>query len=88
VLLLAHQPKDAHQLGGEGRIRLQVSGHTHGGQIWPFGLVAKRDQGFLAGLYRLGHRQLLYVSQGACYWGLPFRLGTNCELSLLRLVPP
>ena len=85
VMLLAHQPKDAHQLAAEPRVHLQVSGHTHGGQIWPFGMVARRDQGFLSGHYELGGNQHLYVSEGTCYWGLPFRLGTQCEISLLHL---
>jgi predicted MPP superfamily phosphohydrolase len=85
VVLLAHQPKDALQLNDEPRVRLQVSGHTHGGQIWPFGTVARKDQGFLTGLYEVARNQWLYVCEGTCYWGLPFRLGTQCEISLLEL---
>lgn len=87
VILLAHQPKDAHALAGHPSVQVQVSGHTHGGQIWPFGWVARREQGFLRGLYQLSPRQWLYVSTGTGYWGLPFRLGTHCELSLLHLLP-
>lgn len=85
VILLAHQPKDVQLLQPETPITLQVSGHTHAGQIWPFSFVVKKDQGYLSGLFDLPTGQKLYVSQGTCYWGLPFRLGTTCEISLLRL---
>jgi predicted MPP superfamily phosphohydrolase len=85
VILLAHQPKDAQLLQPGTPVGLQVSGHTHAGQIWPFSFVVKKDQGYLSGLFDLPTGQKLYVSQGTCYWGLPFRLGTSCEISLLRL---
>jgi predicted MPP superfamily phosphohydrolase len=85
VILLAHQPKDTQLLQHETPVELQVSGHTHAGQIWPFSFVVKKDQGYLSGLFDLPTGQKLYVSQGTCYWGLPFRLGTACEISLLRL---
>lgn len=85
-ILLAHQPKDAQALKDHPQINLQVSGHTHSGQIWPFSLLVRRDQQYLQGLYKLETGQQLYVSQGTTFWGPPFRLGTHCEISLLRLV--
>lgn len=85
-ILLAHQPKDARALKDHPQINLQVSGHTHSGQIWPFSILVRRDQQYLHGLYELEKGQQLYVSQGTAFWGPPFRLGTHCEISLLRLV--
>ena len=86
-VLLAHQPKDALQLADHLHVDIQISGHTHAGQIWPFSLVVRHDQKFLKGLYEFATGQRLYVSQGTCYWGLPFRLGTSCEISLLAFKP-
>lgn len=85
-IFLAHQPKDAQLLKDFPSLTLQVSGHTHSGQIWPFSWVVKKDQKYLRGYYALPNRQHLYVSQGTTYWGPPFRLGTECEISLLELV--
>jgi predicted MPP superfamily phosphohydrolase len=84
-ILLAHQPKDARALKDHPQIHLQVSGHTHSGQIWPFSLLVRKDQQYLQGLYALNGGQQLYVSQGTTFWGPPFRLGTHCEISLLKL---
>ncbi len=86
-VLLAHQPKDARRLVEQPQVDLQISGHTHSGQIWPFSWFVMRDQGFLRGLYDIGVNQKLYVTQGTTYWGPPFRLGTSCEISLLRIQP-
>jgi len=67
-------------------ITLQLSGHTHGGQFWPWSLIAARVHGkFVYGLNRFG-RMLVYTSSGAGTWGPPFRIGTNSEIVLLRLV--
>jgi len=65
-------------------VDLQISGHTHGGQIWPFGALVRLQQKFLAGLGR--HRDtLIYVSRGTGYWGPPMRLGAPAEISQLVL---
>jgi predicted MPP superfamily phosphohydrolase len=84
-LLLAHQPRTATAAAQAG-YDLQLSGHTHGGQFWPWNLVVRWQQPYSAGLYRL--RGLwLYVSRGTGYWGPPKRLGAPSEITRLRLVP-
>jgi uncharacterized protein len=84
-LLLAHQPRTA-PAAAEAGYDLQLSGHTHGGQFWPWNLVVRWQQPFSAGLYRL--RGLwVYVSRGTGYWGPPKRLGAPSEITRLRLVP-
>ena len=84
VLLLAHQPK---QIGGAVAhgIDLQLSGHTHGGQIWPFHLLVLTDQPVLQGLSRHGERTQLYTSRGTGFWGPPFRIFAPSEITLLVL---
>jgi predicted MPP superfamily phosphohydrolase len=82
-ILLAHQPmaaKTAHHYG----VSLQLSGHTHGGQFWPWTLVARRVHGAANyGLNRLGE-MLLYTSSGAGTWGPPMRFGTKSEIVVLK----
>jgi predicted MPP superfamily phosphohydrolase len=87
VLLLAHQPKqitDAVQHG----VDLQLSGHTHGGQIWPFHLLVRTDQPVLQGLSRHGGRTQLYTSRGTGFWGPPLRIFAPSEITLLTLRRP
>ncbi|MDV6264795.1 metallophosphoesterase [Rhodococcoides yunnanense] len=85
VLLLAHQPK---QIGDAVRagVDLQVSGHTHGGQIWPFSALVRLDQPVVHGLSRHGDRTQLYTSRGSGFWGPPFRVFAPSEISVLTLV--
>jgi predicted MPP superfamily phosphohydrolase len=83
VVLLAHNPltfEDAHQRG----VSLQLSGHTHGGQMWPFTWLVRLQTRFVAGLYKLGRSQL-YVSLGTGYWGPPIRVLAPAEITLLTL---
>jgi predicted MPP superfamily phosphohydrolase len=85
IVLLAHQPKQflqAAQLG----VDLTLSGHTHGGQIFPFTWLVRLQQPFVAGLHALGAAQL-YVSRGTGFWGPPLRLAAPAEITLLKLVP-
>lgn len=84
VLLVAHQPKYVRQAAAAG-IDLQVSGHTHGGQIWPFHFLVRIDQPVVRGLSRHGDRTQLYTSRGAGFWGPPFRVFAPSEISLLTL---
>jgi predicted MPP superfamily phosphohydrolase len=84
VLLMAHQPKQV-ALATEAGVDLQLSGHTHGGQIWPFHLLVRLDQKFLHGLSRHGARTQLYTSRGAGFWGPPLRVFAPSEISLLTL---
>jgi uncharacterized protein len=85
-ILVAHQPKDAPQMLKYPWIDVQISGHTHGGQVWPLHVFVYRDQKYNKGIYNIQGStsgQKIYVSQGAGYWGPPVRLGTSCEISLL-----
>ncbi|MFD4726319.1 metallophosphoesterase [Streptomyces seoulensis] len=84
VLLLAHQPKFIDRAAAHG-VDLQLSGHTHGGQIWPFHYLVRLDQPALAGLTRHGTRTQLYTSRGTGFWGPPFRVFAPSEITLLLL---
>ncbi|HSW08481.1 metallophosphoesterase [Aquabacterium sp.] len=84
-VLLAHQPRSAAAAQRAG-FHLQLSGHTHGGQFWPWNLFVPMQQPFTAGLHKL--QQLwVYTSRGTGYWGPPKRLGAPSEITRLRLVP-
>ena len=85
-LLLAHQPKAAPEASTRG-VHLQLSGHTHGGQIFPFNFLIYLDQPYNRGRYQLGGLTL-YVNEGTGYWGPPLRLGTRAELTLVTLRSP
>jgi predicted MPP superfamily phosphohydrolase len=84
-ILLAHQPRSA-PAAAEAGFDLQLSGHTHGGQFWPWSLFVPLQQPFTAGLHRLG-RLWIYTSRGTGYWGPPKRFGAPSEITLLRLEP-
>jgi predicted MPP superfamily phosphohydrolase len=84
-ILLAHQPRSAAAAAQAG-YDLQLSGHTHGGQFWPWNLFVRFQQPFTAGLHRL-NRLWVYVSRGTGYWGPPNRFGAPSEITRLRLVP-
>lgn len=84
VVLLAHQPRQVRTAMKHG-VGLQLSGHTHGGQIWPWHYIARAQQGgLLAGLSRHDATQL-YVSRGAGYWGPPVRVGAPSEITKIVL---
>jgi predicted MPP superfamily phosphohydrolase len=82
-VLLAHQPRSAFAARAAG-YDLQLSGHTHGGQYFPFNLLVRLFQPFVAGLHRL-EAMWLYVSRGTGYWGPPLRLGAPAEITLIQL---
>lgn len=84
-VLLAHQPRTAAAAERAG-FDLQVSGHTHGGQFFPWIFFVRFQQPFTAGLHRLG-RLWVYVSRGTGYWGPPKRVAAPSEITRLRLVP-
>ncbi len=84
-VLLAHQPRSA-PAAAEAGFDLQLSGHTHGGQFFPWNIVVKWLQPFTAGLNRLKNLWI-YTSRGTGYWGPPKRFGAPSEITLLRLVP-
>ncbi|MGA8143973.1 MAG: metallophosphoesterase [Candidatus Acidiferrales bacterium] len=82
-ILLTHAP-DHVPVSAEAGISLQLSGHTHGGQCFPFNIFVKRIYGpFSYGLSRLG-KLLVYTTSGAGTWGPPMRVGTNPEIVLIR----
>jgi predicted MPP superfamily phosphohydrolase len=84
-ILLMHRPENLAVAEEEG-ISLQLSGHTHRGQIWPWTLLVSRIYGrFAYGLQRLNQLQV-YTSSGAGAWGPPLRVGTRAEIVLIRLV--
>src|SRR5687768_8595349 len=84
-ILLAHQPRSAPAAEAAG-FDLQLSGHTHGGQFWPWNHFVRFQQPFTAGLNRL--RNLwVYVSRGTGYWGPPKRIGAPSEITRIRLIP-
>jgi predicted MPP superfamily phosphohydrolase len=83
LVLLAHQPRaiyEAERLG----VGLQLSGHTHGGQLWPWSYLVRLQQPVVSGLTRFGNCQL-YVSNGTGYWGPPMRLGAPAEITRVVL---
>jgi predicted MPP superfamily phosphohydrolase len=84
ILLLAHQPQQVVGAVAHG-VDLQISGHTHGGQIWPFHYLVRVDQPALQGLSRHSERTQLYTSRGTGFWGPPFRVFAPSEITLLTL---
>ncbi|MBN3458344.1 metallophosphoesterase [Mycobacterium sp. DSM 3803] len=84
VLLLAHQPKQVAKAAAAG-VDLQISGHTHGGQIWPFNFLVRFEQPVVQGLSRHGDRTQLYTSRGTGFWGPPFRIFAPSEITLITL---
>lgn len=81
TILLAHQPKDVFLIK-DSRIDIQLSGHTHGGQIFPFNYVVKFFQPYFSGLYT-HNKTLLYVTKGLGYWGVRFRYKVESEIPVL-----
>ena len=83
-VLLAHQPRSA-AAAAEAGFDLQLSGHTHGGQFYPWNLFVRFQQPFTAGL-RKWKNLWVYTSRGTGYWGPPKRFGAPSEITQLRLV--
>jgi predicted MPP superfamily phosphohydrolase len=84
-VLLAHQPRGI-ELADRLGVDLQLSGHTHGGQMFPWGFAVRLQQPFVSGLHKLSRAQI-YVSRGTGYWGPPMRLGAPAEISEIEIVP-
>ncbi|GJF31640.1 membrane protein [Kitasatospora sp. NE20-6] len=83
AVLMAHQPVMIHQAVRHG-VDLQLSGHTHGGQLWPGNLLAALGNPTVAGLDRYGDTQL-YVTRGAGAWGPPVRVGAPSDITVVEL---
>lgn len=84
-ILLKHQPRVA--ASSVGRFDLQLSGHVHAGQVFPFGLFTRLAYGHGAGLTAIGPRLSLYVSRGSGTWGPPLRVGAPPEITVIELIP-
>ncbi|WP_067827457.1 metallophosphoesterase [Nocardia inohanensis] len=87
IVLLAHQPRQVEDAVKAG-VALQISGHTHGGQIWPFHYLVRLEQPVVAGLSRHGDRTQLYASRGTGFWGPQLRLFAPSEITVLILRTP
>ncbi|MGY5883073.1 metallophosphoesterase [Modestobacter lacusdianchii] len=85
LVLMAHQPVMVEQARAAG-VGLQLSGHTHGGQLWPFDYAVLLDQPAVEGWSMQGDTQL-YVTSGAGYWGPPMRVGARPEVTVIELQP-
>jgi len=84
-ILLAHRPDDVRAAAAH-NIGLQLSGHTHGGQVPVWWAIERLRQPFVYGLHRV-ENTILYVTSGAGYWGPPMRLGSRAEIAVFELVP-
>lgn len=86
VVLLAHQPVQVHRAAEYG-VDLQLSGHTHGGQLFPFDALVRLEQPMVSGLATIDGTQV-YVTDGAGFWGPPMRVGADPDVTLLELRTP
>ena len=83
TILLAHQPKDISYIK-DTRIDIQLSGHTHAGQVFPFNLIVKLVQPYFQGLYT-HNKTLLYVTSGLGYWGVELRYKASSEIPIFTI---
>lgn len=86
VVLMAHQPRTVEDASRYG-VGLVLSGHTHGGQIWPWNYLVYLQQPYVRGLHNHKGTQI-YISQGTGFWGPPMRLGSTAEITLVTLRSP
>ncbi|WP_095333271.1 metallophosphoesterase [Helicobacter sp. 11S02596-1] len=86
TILLSHQPKIIEKLQNK-PVDVILSGHTHGGQIFPFSLAVLLQQPYLMGLHKIGENRYVYINQGTGFWGPPMRVGTHSEISIIKLFP-
>lgn len=86
TIVLAHQPKTIELVAAQ-RCDLMLSGHTHGGQIFPFGFLVMIDQPYLSGLHQHNPQQQIFVSRGAGYWGPPLRFLAPNEINHILIEP-
>jgi uncharacterized protein len=83
LILLAHQPKQIFE-AAQADVDLQLSGHTHGGQMFPFGFLVGLEQPYVAG-FHMHEGTAIYVSRGTGYWGPPMRVGSPAEITQIEL---
>lgn len=85
TVLLAHQPlyiNEVHE-----KVDLMLSGHTHGGQLYPFKYIVKLQQPYISGLHRHNEELQIYVNKGTGFWGPPMRLGASSEITEIVITP-
>ncbi|MBN2816127.1 MAG: metallophosphoesterase [Campylobacterales bacterium] len=85
TILLAHQPKYIEEV--DRGVDLILSGHTHGGQLYPFKFLVGLQQPYISGLHQHNEDLQIYVSKGTGFWGPPMRLGASSEITFIRLLP-
>jgi predicted MPP superfamily phosphohydrolase len=84
IVLLAHQPRQVERAAAHA-VDLQISGHTHGGQMFPWGYLVRLQQPYIAGLDTHPSGTQIYVSRGTGYWGPPMRVGAPAEITEITL---
>jgi len=84
-ILLAHQPRSLYKAVKAG-VHLQISGHTHSGQYFPYNVLIYLFQPYVKGLHHHDEKMWIYVNQGTGYWGPPSRFGVPPEITLIELV--
>ena len=84
TLLLAHQPRFMDEVPKD--VDLVLSGHTHGGQLYPFRILVRLQQYYVAGLYKHNESTQIYVNRGTGFWGPPMRLGSAPEISDITII--
>lgn len=85
TIVLAHRPKMVLQMDNY-KPDLVISGHTHGGQIFPFGILVLLEQRYLSGLYNHNKHTQIFVSKGTGFWGPPIRILADSEISEIHLM--
>ena len=85
TVLLAHQPKFIEEITD--KVDLVLSGHTHGGQLYPFKFLVKLQQPYISGLHTHNENLQIYVNKGTGFWGPPMRLGAISEISEIIIKP-
>ena len=84
TVLLAHQPKFIQEVPKG--VDLMLSGHTHGGQLFPFQALVRLQQGYVKGLHQHNTHLQIYINKGTGFWGPPMRLGASAEITEISLV--
>lgn len=85
LILLAHRPSQVFEAAHAGGVGLQLSGHTHGGQLWPFGQIVLLNQPYVSGLHLHNKITQIYVTRGTGFWGPPMRVLAPAEITCIVL---
>ncbi len=83
TILLAHQPKYIEEV--KDGVDLILSGHTHGGQLYPFKYLVKLQQPYVRGLHKHNKNLQIYINKGTGFWGPPMRLGATSEITFITI---